>query len=155
MARVTTETLRAVADLGDVEMTGDNVQYDFLTPVHEQAFETWKQTVGARHILRHCYIEAAPFGARFKATGRRVSVKLIWELVRDRYHEVRIRCARRGIKPSRIEGYAMPNAFTPYVARHIESRRPEWAGMFVKQPVGHVHKSRGVIFIPNKKERTA
>jgi hypothetical protein len=134
-------------------LESDNVQYDFFRPVHEQEFEAWKLTLGARHVLKYCYKFAARYAARYRKTGRRVSMKLIWELVRDHYGEVCRRCLARGIKPRSFDGYALNNIFTAYVARHIMDRRRDWAGMFETRGVGHLRKAKAAVFIQKDKRK--
>ena len=131
----------------------DSVQYDLFQPVHEQEFAAWKDTNGAGHVLAYCYAQAARYGERFRRTGRQVSVRLILELVRDHYGEVVRRCKRLGVDLGKFDGFAINNNFAPYIARHIEGHRPEWRGMFQKRGVGHVRKSRGVVWIPKDKRQ--
>ena len=109
--------------------------YSTLPPMHaamtkEEQFAAWKQQPGAGQILRQVYRFAAPYGRRYVATGRGVSIKLIWELARDHVPAVRKRAKAMGIALADWNGYTLNNDFTAYVARHIIDRRPEWAGMF-------------------------
>jgi len=98
-------------------------------PISNQ-FALWKNQIGSKHVLKHVFKVASRYGMRYIEKGQRVSVKLIWELVRDEIKIVRKRCKRRGIEIKQWEGYTLNNIFTPYIARHIISRRPEWDGMF-------------------------
>ena len=81
-------------------------------------------------MLEACYREASYYGNRFRRTGKMVSMKLIWELVRDHLQAVREKAARMGIDVKAYKGYALNNDFTSYVSDHIEDRRPDWRGMF-------------------------
>lgn len=97
-----------------------------LTPL--QKFEKWKVTPGARHVLRKAYAIAAHYAARYRRTHRRVSMKLIWELLRDHIKYVTVRAKPETLE--QFEGYTLNNTFTAYVARHILEHKPEWKGMF-------------------------
>jgi hypothetical protein len=94
---------------------------------HAQEFEKWKATRGGGWILQWLYIFAAPYAQRFLESGRRVSIRLIWERVRDEKLNW-IRARHPDCKP--VGGYAMNDHFHAHAARHILNRRPEWAGMF-------------------------
>ena len=94
---------------------------------HEQEFELWNKTEGGNWVLEQVYIKSARYAARWKATGQRVSIRLIWERVRDE-ELYGIRKAHPEFK--RHDGYAMNDHFHSYAVRHIISRRPDWAGMF-------------------------
>lgn len=104
------------------------VQIDLLELTPLQKFERWKETPGARHVLRKAYAIAAHYAARHRRTHRRVSMKLIWELLRDHISYVRVRSKPEVLE--QFEGYTLNNIFTPYVARHILAHKPEWAGVF-------------------------
>ncbi|NCC60429.1 MAG: hypothetical protein EOM12_05720 [Verrucomicrobiae bacterium] len=94
-------------------------------------FCEWKSTPGGRHILRrYIYPLVAQYAVRYKRTGQRVSMKLIWELVRDKMKVVRHRAQQRGIKIVKLKGYALNNDLTAYVARNIYDDHPDWRGMF-------------------------
>ena len=95
-----------------------------------QEFDAWKSSKYGAHLLNHLYRVSAGYGERYMRTGRRVSVKLIFELVRDRLPWIRSSLIRRGIKPTKVNGFSLNNCFTAAVARHIMSRRPEFQGMF-------------------------
>ena len=93
---------------------------------HLQEFELWKTTQGGNWILERCYARTAGYARLFAATGRRVSIRLIWELVR--YLDLaRIRDEHRVLP---VDGYVMNDHFTAYVARHIAERKPEWRDLF-------------------------
>jgi hypothetical protein len=104
------------------------IQSDLLEETPLQKFERWKQTPGARHVLRKAYAIAAYYAARYRKTHRRVSMKLIWELLRDHVSHVRTHAKPEVL--AQFEGYTLNNIFTPYIARHILAHKPEWAGMF-------------------------
>lgn len=97
-------------------------QTDLFDPEIVQRFEAWKQTPGARKILQMAYALTAPYAETFQKTGQRVSIKLIWELLR--YHVA----SDAGLEPE--NGYRLNNDFTPLLSRHIVRHRPEWNGVF-------------------------
>ena len=110
-------------------------------------FDAWRQTPGGKHILNLCYRRAAGYANRYLKTGRRVSVKLVVELVRDHvsYHSDKLK--RRQIKAAKVDGYAINNSFTASIARHIIDHNPEWNGCFELREVGIVRTRRKVIVI--------
>ncbi len=115
--------------IADISQPGAaNYQIDLIDETPLQKFERWKQTAGARHVLRKAYAIAAHYAARHRRTQRRVSMKLIWELLRDHISYVRQRATPETL--AHFEGYTLNNIFTPYVARHILAHKPEWAGVF-------------------------
>jgi hypothetical protein len=116
----------------------------------EQKFEVWKDSHGGRHVLRIAYAIAAPYAARYRRTGRKVSMKLIWELMRDRMDAIVARCARRGIRVRAFDGFALNNVFTAHVARHIMGHRTDWAGMFETREMGVVRRKRKVVVIEER-----
>jgi hypothetical protein len=93
---------------------------------YEQQFDEWKATQGGRWILERCFKRAAYFARVYKESGQRVSMKLLWELVR--YFDLNKARALHDVK--RVDGYALNNNFHAHVARHIYARRPDWQGMF-------------------------
>jgi len=116
-------------------------QYDFFThpaPVHSvggnltksEQFAAWKRQPGAKQILRYHYKAAAPYARRYVATGRKVSIHLIRELVRDKLAHVRGYCKRKGHDLGQWRGYVLNNTLTPMIARHLMDHRPEWRGLF-------------------------
>ena len=120
----------------ELDFTGINTPDDIgvhaadkdMTPAEQ--FEYWKTLPGSRQILRAVYRHCARYGKRYERTGRQVSVRLIWHLVRDEVNGVRERCKRRGVDLRKWKGFTLNNSLTPAVARHIISRRPDWEGMF-------------------------
>lgn len=101
------------------------------TSTAETAFAIWKQQPGARQVLRHCYRRAAYY---YRSDYRRhrlpVSVKLIWEEVRQQIKRGRLRMAARGMELKKWQGYRLNNNFTADLARHILENRPQWTGLF-------------------------
>jgi len=95
-----------------------------------EGFEYWKQQPGARQVLRRCYARAAYWSSRWRRTGIPISIKLIWEEVRQEIKEGRIRAKRRGVELKNYGGYRLNNNLTAPLARHIIEHKPEWAGMF-------------------------
>lgn len=122
-------------------------QQDLFEPGIDQKFDAWKETAGARHVLRIAYVIAARYARRYQATGRQVSMKLIWELMRDEVDQIRARFKARGIALDRFEGFALNNIFTSRVARHIVAHRPEWDGMFELREVNVPRTKRRVLVI--------
>ena len=95
-------------------------------PVTSQRFEEWKTSAGGNWVLERLYVRAAPFGRSFVASGRRVSIRLLWEMVRH----FDLKKIRQAHEVKKVEGFAMNEHFHAHAARHIEARRPEWRGMF-------------------------
>ena len=106
------------------------IQHDAFDPGIDQMFEAWRQTPGGKHVLRHAYRITAPYAARYKRTGRRVSVRLIWETLRDRISWIQAGLANRGIEVKKINGFRLNDHLHSRVARHIVSHRPDWGGLF-------------------------
>ena len=111
------------------------VQYGLLDEdrTHEQEFNEWVATKYGGHIMRLIYRLAVPYGERYLKTGRRVSMKLIFELIRDRLPWIRAALVKRGITPTKDRGFALNNVYSAYAARHVETHRKEFAGMFEKR----------------------
>jgi hypothetical protein len=95
-----------------------------------ERFDLWKATPGGAQVLCRAYRIAAGYGHRYQRTGQRVSMKLIYELLRDRVTGIRRELKRRGIVLKKENGFRLNNDFTAHISRHIISHRPEWAGMF-------------------------
>ena len=93
-------------------------------------FEIWKLKPGANHVLSDLFAMAAPYAKRYRKTGQRVSIKLLWELERDRIKSVKKRLKRRGMDLREWRSYTLNNIFTALIARHIMDRRGDWDGMF-------------------------
>lgn len=104
--------------------------------VWQQAFDSWVATPYGAHIMRHIYREAARYGNRYKATGRQVSMKLIFEIVRDKLPWIKAALERRGIHPTKTMGFSLNNCFSAYAARHLENHRPEFKGLFELRECG-------------------
>ena len=96
----------------------------------EQEFKAWKDTKGGRHIMRYMHQAASSYGKRYIEEGRRVSVRLILELVRDRLPVLRKMADKDGVLLKDYKGFRINNDFAPYMGDHIESRHPSWEGMF-------------------------
>ena len=96
----------------------------------QMAFEEWKSTPGGGHVMADLYRIASRYGTRWHNLRRRVSMRLLWELERDNIAEVRRRARRKGIELRKWKGYALNNDLAPYAAIHLETRRPDWKGMF-------------------------
>ncbi len=126
-------------------MTG--IQSDLFTPTLQQQFDDWKLQPGSRQVLRRAHAIASIYGARYVRTGQRASVRLVWELLRDRVKEVRLACRRRGVDLAKWQGYTLNDHFHAYVSRHIVSHHPEYAGMFETRTLGKKRNKRKVIVI--------
>lgn len=98
-------------------------QTDLFDPEIVRKFEAWKATDGGGKVMRIIYALTAHYARRFHKTGRRCSMKLIWEQVRDHLCYLRTK-----LKP--VDGYTLNNNFHALVARHILAHRPEWDGLF-------------------------
>lgn len=106
------------------------IQTDMLDETIVQQFERWKQTPGGRHVMQIAYALTARYARRFKQQGRTVSMKLIWEQLRDNVLYIRARAKSRGILIEQMNGFTLNNNFTAHVARHILKHKPEWDGLF-------------------------
>ena len=131
------------------------IQQDLFAPPPAQLFEAWRQTPGGKHILNLLYRRAACYAARYQKTGRRVSIRLLWEQLRDHIAWNSRQMTRRGVV--RVEGYRLNDHLHSYAARHIIDHRPEWAGLFELREVGKVRTKRKVIVVeePIKQECAA
>ena len=116
-------------------------QQDLFSPTIAQQFEAWRQTPGGKHLLRHAYRIAAGLLKR-TPPGQRLSVKLVWELLRHKYRWICAGLKRRGIAPHRVNGFALNNIFTAYVARHMMNHRADWAGRFEVRELNRVKPKR-------------
>jgi hypothetical protein len=104
------------------------VNLELFEPTAIQQFEAWKATAGGKHILNLCYRRAACYAARYQRRGRRVSMRLIWESVRD--HVSHYDAKLRQKLPAKVNGYRLNDHLAPFVARHIIAHHPEWTGLF-------------------------
>lgn len=107
-----------------------------------QKFERWKGTPGGAYVLRLAYAVTAKYAARYARTGRRVSVRLVWETLRDNVHFIRARMVARGIMLEKVDGFALNDHFHAHVARHIMRHRPEWDGLFETRGLGRERRKR-------------
>jgi hypothetical protein len=117
------------------------VQLDLLSPTILQQFEAWADSPGGRQVLRIAYAITARFARRYRRNGRRVSMKFIWETLRDNITFIRARMLAKGIMLDRIEGFALNNNFHAHVARHILAHKPEWASLFELRELGQHRNS--------------
>lgn len=120
------------------------IQTDFLKPAIVQEFEKWADSPGGRQVLRIAYAITARYAARFSRTGRRVSMKLVWEQLRDNVAFIRARMRAKKIMLDRIRGFALNNNFHAHVARHILEHKPKWKGLFELRDLGAGRKKRKV-----------
>jgi hypothetical protein len=76
-----------------------------------------------------------------------VSVRLIWEMLRDNITFIRARMKAKGIMLEKLDGFALNDHFHAHVARHIMGHRPEWQGMFELRELGAARNKRKVTII--------
>jgi hypothetical protein len=112
-----------------------------------QEFETWAHTPGGRHVMADLYRRAYGYWKRYERTGRRVSIRLIWELERDHIMEVRRRMKRRGVTLAPWKGYMLNDHFHSRASRHMIEHKPEWAGLFEQRPLKEKRRSTKIIAI--------
>lgn len=106
-----------------VQMT---LPHSGVKPTAIQEFDLWKTSKGGNWVLEQCHRYAARFAEQYLKTGRKVSINLIWGMVR--YYELKGLLEQHALE--RTDGYVMNDHFAPLVARHILDRHPDWAGMF-------------------------
>ena len=107
-----------------------SAQPDLFESDLQRLFDDWADTPGGRQVLRIAYARTAQFGSRFKRNGRRVSIKLIWELMRDDIAFIKARTRAKGLTFHKVNGFALNNNFHAYLARHIVQHRTDWEGLF-------------------------
>ena len=90
----------------------------------------WKHTPYSGRILQQTYARASFYYKRFKRYGQRVSMKFIFEQIRDHIREVNAKARALGIEPTKWNGYAVNNSFTALVVRDCYDHHPEWEGLF-------------------------
>lgn len=105
-------------------------QLEMFEPGVAKQFATWKATPGGRRVLQMAYAIAAGYARRYARSGRRVSMRLIWESLRDNVGHIRARLKAQGADLENWRGFRLNNNFHALTARHILDRRPEWAGLF-------------------------
>jgi len=110
-----------------------------------QAFQQWKQKDGARHVLQDMHRMASRYARRFLRTGQRVSIRLLWEVERDRIREVRMRLKKASAALSKWRGYTLNNNRHCQVSRRTIDRHPDWDGMFEKRETGKRKPTRAVV----------
>jgi hypothetical protein len=91
-------------------------------------FAAWKSTPGGRRIMQMAYALAARYAARYERKERRVSMKLIWELLRDNVASVAR--SRGEMALPKVDGFTLNNNFTALIAREMLTNKPKWAGLF-------------------------
>lgn len=99
-----------------------------------QKFDEWRQTPGGKRVLQMGYAIAARYASRYRRTGRRVSINLIWSLLRD--NVVAVASKRRALQLEKVDGFALNDNFQAYAARHMMAHRPEWDGLFETRELG-------------------
>ncbi len=105
-------------------------QSDLFESDLQSLFDDWADSPGGRQVLRIAYARTSCFADRFKRTGRRVSIKLVWELMRDDIAFIKARTRAKGLTFHKVNGFALNNNFHAYLARHIVQHRKDWDGLF-------------------------
>ena len=141
------------AALREADLGASAIQTLLFEPAIVQQFEAWKATAGGKQVLRIAYAITARYARRFQARGRRVSMKLVWELLRDNIAFIRARMRAKGIMLEKLDGFALNNNFHALVARHILEHRKEWAGLFELRELGAARKNRTVTVIKIENRR--
>jgi len=110
----------------------DSLQFDLFEKSIADRFADWKATQHGGQLLCRLYRITAEYYGRFKATQgrRRVSQRLLWELLRDRLDGIRGELKRRGIVIDQEKGFVLNDHFTAHAVRHMIAEHPEWAAMF-------------------------
>ena len=88
-------------------------------------------------MLQIAYALTARYARRFQQTGRRVSMKLVFELMRDNIIFIRAKMRSKGIMLHKMEGFSLNNNLHAYMARHILDHKPNWNGLFETRTLGH------------------
>ena len=126
-------------------------QTDLFADEIVQRFEKWKATPGGGQVMNRAYRIASFYARRFDRTGRRVSIRLVWESLRDRVDGIRAELKRRGISLPCERGFRLNDHFAAHVARHIMAHRKEWDGLFETRELGATRKTRKVIVVEERK----
>jgi len=118
-----------------------------------ERFLIWKNTPGASHVLREIEREAETYATRYKQTGTQVSIKLIFEIVRDRL-KVRQRRARRlGVQLTAWGGYKLNNSLSAPLARFIVEQHPDRAGMFeFRESPGQSKRPKFAVIVEGRRD---
>ena len=95
-----------------------------------QKFDIWKDSLGGSMILCDLYELSAGFVDEWKRTGIPVSMDYIFHIERHLIKRGQSHTQKKGIVTEKVDGYTINNSFSSFCARHIMSRRPEWAGLF-------------------------
>ena len=80
--------------------------------------------------MRDLYALAAQYAKTWMRTRIPISMKLLYEIERQRIKTVTARAVRRGFNIKDEYGYTLNNSYTSYIARHIMARRADWQGLF-------------------------
>ena len=122
------------------------MQLDLFGKTANQMFDKWVHTSGGRWIANHCI----RYAYQFNREGKKRSIKLIWELVREDLRDYREELNQKGIKITKTDGYAMSNSFTAHMARFIEDREPKLKGYFKKNKLKNGKAPKKAVVIPIK-----
>jgi len=107
-----------------------SAQPDLFESDLQRLFDDWADTPGGRQVLRIAYATTAKYAARYLRTGRRVSMKLIFEIMRDNIAFIKARTRAKGLVFHKVDGFALNNNLHAYIARHIINHKPTWVGLF-------------------------
>ena len=94
----------------------------------EEKFIAWKETDGGKMVMRELVEVADWYSARYMRSGIKTSMKLLWELQRDRIKEHKY----IHVEFRKVDGYTLNNNFTSHIAREVE-RRLDCVGLFEKR----------------------
>jgi len=119
----------------------DQPEFTFLNaPTISERFDRWAHTPGGRRVLQIAYAITAQYARRHKRTGRQVSIRLVWEKLRDSVGIIRSQLHRKGIKLEKEHGFALNDHFHSRLARHMLAHKPEWAGLFCLRELKEDHE---------------
>jgi hypothetical protein len=124
-------------------MIQDQIQYGLSLEFHtlEQRFREWVHTPGGGWVANACI----RYAYAFNREGKKRSMTLIWELVREDLRDYAKELSESGQKPKPVDGYSMPNGFRAYMSRFIESREPSLRGYFQKTSLRERKPKRAVV----------
>jgi len=131
------------------------IQDDLFQPSIAQRFAVWKDTPGGGQVLCRLYRITAGYYVRFQHTGRKVSQRLIWELLRDRIDGIRHQLTKRGIRMERERGFLLNDHFTAHAVRHMIEHHPDWRRMFELRELNEQRRTRRVVVIEDLTRKPA
>tara|TARA_R110002110_G_scaffold137563_4_gene322757 strand:+ start:286 stop:687 length:402 start_codon:yes stop_codon:yes gene_type:complete len=108
-------------------------QLTLFAKTPQEQFEAWLLLPGATTVMADIEALAGGYVDDWKTTGIPVSMKLIVEQERHKIKLGKARAQALGSSLSGWRGYTINNSLTGPMARHLEARRPDWAGLFEKR----------------------